>query len=405
MNKFVFVVCGGKEHIEELNFSLKFLSHYSKNEILVLTDSKRNEIEIEYDNIIEIETPEHYTNHQASIFIKTGLYKFLDASHNYCYLDGDVVAVSPTVDSIFSKFSPPVTFAADHCPICEFSPHAMNCGCLIEQTRIEHEKKESLKLKLAQIFGKVDFSNDKVKKQSDELLELFSKWRRNPFLYFLQNINYLSKRYVFPIKYFKINDYTFNRTNKCWYNAEKELILFDYPYYEKKLWVESGIRFNKNEQYWEDRDGTIYIFKTPSCSHLTDYIGKQYGIDIPENWRHWNGGVFLFNKESHDFLAYWHKTTLMEFENPYTLTRDQGTLALSVWKFKLEDHVRLPREYNFIAEFENSDIGFTSDWGYTADNFKTRLEPSFLHVYHEWGRHGWSIWDSIVGLGKRENLF
>jgi hypothetical protein len=46
MNKFVFVVCGGSEHIEELNFSLKFLRKYSKNEIIVLSDLKRNEIKI-----------------------------------------------------------------------------------------------------------------------------------------------------------------------------------------------------------------------------------------------------------------------------------------------------------------------------------------------------------------------
>lgn len=404
MNKFVFVVCGGKEHIEELNFSLKFLSHYSKNEIIVLTDSKRNEIEIEHDNIIEINTPEHYTNHQASIFIKTGLFKFLDKSHNYCYLDGDVVAVSPNVDDIFSKFVAPVTFATDHCPINEFSPHALNCECLVEQTRIEYEKKESLKVKLSQLFGKVDFSAEKIKKQSDELLELFSRWRRNPVLYFLKNINYLSNRYLLPIKSFKINDYTFNKTNKCWYNEDKELILFDYPYYEKKLWSESGIRYNKKGQYWEDKDGTVYIFKTPNCKHLTEYILKNYDVDIPNDWRHWNGGVFLFNQESHDFLNYWHQITIEEFDNPFTKTRDQATLAISAWKFKLENHPRLSIEYNFITEYENRSIAHKKGEGYTNNNFKSIIEPCFLHVYHEWGRTGWSIWDSIIDLGKRDKI-
>jgi hypothetical protein len=400
MNNFVFVVCGGKEHIEELNFSLKFLRHYSKNEIIVLTDSKRNEIEIEHDNIIEVKTPEQYTNHQASIFIKTGLYKFLDSSHNYCYLDGDVVAVSPDVDTIFSKFVSPVTFATDHCPINEFSPHAMNCNCIADLT----EKEELFNTKLGELFGKIDLSNHIVKKQREELLKVFEKFRKNPIKYFPYLMIYWIKRYVLPVKNIKLSNAVFDKSTKCWYNASNDIILFDYPYYEKRLWKESGIRYNRRLNFWEDSDNNKYEFKSPSCSHLTEYISKQYGIAIPENWRHWNGGVFLFNKESHDFLSFWHKITLEEFDNPYTKIRDQGTLAISTWKFNLENNARLPVNYNFITEFEDNNIAYSKDIGYTNDYFKTVFKPCFLHVYHEWGRTGWSIWDSIIALGKKEGI-
>ena len=47
MNKnqvFVFVVCGGAEHIDALHYSLKALKKYSSKRIIILTDSKRNEI-------------------------------------------------------------------------------------------------------------------------------------------------------------------------------------------------------------------------------------------------------------------------------------------------------------------------------------------------------------------------
>ena len=72
MNKFVFVVCGGKEHIEELNFSLKFLRKYSKNEIIVLSDLKRNEIKIEHSIISRSDTPDDNDQNKAGNFIKTG---------------------------------------------------------------------------------------------------------------------------------------------------------------------------------------------------------------------------------------------------------------------------------------------------------------------------------------------
>lgn len=88
MNCFVFVVCGSAEHISTLNLSLKFLRRYSAYPVLVVTDSSRNEIAIEHDNIIDVETPQQYSHHEASIFLKTGLHKFLpDINTNkYCYL-------------------------------------------------------------------------------------------------------------------------------------------------------------------------------------------------------------------------------------------------------------------------------------------------------------------------------
>ncbi len=391
MNKFVFVVCGGKEHISELNFSLKFLKKFTKNEIIVLTDHKRNEIRIEHDRVIQIDTPENFDNHQASIYIKTGLYKFLEKGHLYCYLDGDIVTISKKVDNIFDYFQTPITFAKDHCPINEFSPHAMNCNCVEENAKEE----EIFNAKLSELFNKINLTNPKIKKQTEELLGIFNSYRESPFKYFFKNIFYLTKRYVLPLKDFTLIGYRFDKKTKCWFNKDNEIILFDYPYYEKKLWGTSCIRFNKEGNYWETKEGKKFEFKAPKCNHLIDYVKKEYKITIPENWQHWNGGVFLFDDSSDEFLNYWHQQTIKEFSNPYTKTRDQGTLALSVWKFGLQNHPTLPEEFNWITEYENNLIDWCPEKGYTKDGFKTIFNPVLLHIYHEWGNENWSIWNSL----------
>lgn len=400
MNKFVFVVCGGKEHIEELNFSLKFLRHYSKNEIIVITDSKRNEIKIDHSNILDVETPAVYNNHEASIYLKTGINKHLEKGCNYCYLDGDIVAINSDVDKIFDYFMPPVSFAADHCRINEFSPHAMNCNCVEENLKEEYIFNE----KLSGLFGKINLTDSHIKKQTEELLSVFYNYRKSPIKYFSGNIKYICQRYILPVRSFTFHTYRFNKNNKCWYNSDNEIVLFDYPYYEKKLWGTTGIRFNKDGNFWETKEGKKFEFKAPVCNHLTEYIRKEYGVKIPENWQHWNGGVFLFNDASWEFLNYWHEQTIKEFSNPYTKTRDQGTLALTVWKFGLQNHPTIPQEFNWITEFANNDIAWDKDKGYTRDGFKTTFSPALLHIYHEWGNEGWSIWNSVLELENTINL-
>jgi len=39
---FVFIVCGEDKHIHTLNFVLPYIRHFTKNEVLVVTDLKRN---------------------------------------------------------------------------------------------------------------------------------------------------------------------------------------------------------------------------------------------------------------------------------------------------------------------------------------------------------------------------
>ena len=126
MKSYVFVVCGAAEHINTLHFSLKALKKVSQCPILVLTDTRRNEIPVEHTDVIDIKTPDHYTHHQASIFLKTGVHKFLPKGGSYCYLDTDVVAINTNADDIFDQKKGVITFSTDHCKVRKFSPYAVN---------------------------------------------------------------------------------------------------------------------------------------------------------------------------------------------------------------------------------------------------------------------------------------
>ena len=128
-NIFVFVVCGAKEHIDTLHFSLTALKKFSKLRIIIVTDKSRNEEDIRHTEIVNVDTPSQLDHHQASIYLKTGLNKFLPKGNNYCYLDTDVVSVDSKVDDIFELYQSPITFCTDHCTIDEFSPSAISCGC------------------------------------------------------------------------------------------------------------------------------------------------------------------------------------------------------------------------------------------------------------------------------------
>ena len=110
--KFVFAVCGAQEHIDTLNYVLPFLRHFSKDEIIVITDHSRNETEFKHYLVVNVETPKDFDNHQAAIYLKTGFPKFLDMHPRilYCYLDTDIIALTKEVDLIFQNYNSPITF-------------------------------------------------------------------------------------------------------------------------------------------------------------------------------------------------------------------------------------------------------------------------------------------------------
>ena len=420
-NIFVFVVCGPDEHIQTLNFSIKYLSRFSKNEIIVVTDINRNKIDIEHDNILDISTPAEFDHHQASIYIKVSLHNILDPGNNYCYLDTDVIAVNEKVDEIFKFSKSPVTFASDHCSLRQFSPNAMNCGCrekrannieLLNKLELEYDELEREYFMLEQEYTEKYVPKDpEVFKKHEQLQKIITeyckqyKWflKMPPFIKFMM-------AHLYPKKY-NYEYYLAQRGDFIWSHKEKKIFdsknnfIFDamarhpqYPSYYKHIKGNSNFTWSDVNNFWVDENGND-IHATARCDHLKEAIGRKFKVKITGNdWLHWNGGVFLFNRSSVEFMNTWYNYSMEIFRDNNWKTRDQGTLIATVWKFGLQDQQRLPAEFNLLADFNNTNLKFRKDRGISFNNFNTTINPSLIHVYHNFGKKGWSLWDHIEGL-------
>ena len=382
---FVFVVCGGKEHIDTLHFSLKYLRKFSENEIVVVTDKSRNEIEIEHSQIVDVKTPLNYTHHQASIYLKTGIHKFVPKGNLYCYLDTDVVAVSNNCNGIFKEFVSPIRFAADHCDLKAFSAYAVNCNCL--------QKNEANRSKFLEELEKVDrnkslqsfsqrLNRAKIQKAYDDLGGSLLKKLE------------VAIRYKLSLKKFRLNEsFTLNKQAKEWILSSGEVVKYETDYTALERATE--IKLSKWKGQWLNSKNEN-IFDT-TCNHLAEQISKTFDITVDDkNFQHWNGGVFLFNDESEQFLEAWHTKTLKIFDLKYWKTRDQGTLIATVWEFGLQNHSVLGKEWNFIADYYNPKLFCDLKNNKISDNlFETIFEPHFMHIYHHWADQNWDVWNWI----------
>jgi hypothetical protein len=122
---FVYCVCG-ERHARMVETSLRFLKRVSRADIVVVTARAAR---ISHDQTFSVEVPAGQSDHEASILLKTSLPRLLATQGVACYLDSDQIAVAPDVDSIFSFYRPPITFAADHSTLDRFSRSAVRCGC------------------------------------------------------------------------------------------------------------------------------------------------------------------------------------------------------------------------------------------------------------------------------------
>ncbi|MCX6525948.1 MAG: hypothetical protein NTX58_14495, partial [Actinobacteria bacterium] len=258
--RWVFVVCGPEMHTETLRTAVRHLGPLTSLEIWVVTDSTRNVRPIDPEGIhqvVDVTTPEHFDDHQASIWLKTGIHRHLPVGE-WCYLDTDIIAVRPGVEEIFEHRKGPVAFASDLTisvnQVDRFSPWAMNCECT----------------------GHGD---------------------------------------------------------------------------------------------------------THSCSHLREQISERFGIEVPGDWVHWNGGVFLFGPDSAEFLDMWNARAIASFEWPEWRTRDQGALIATAWTLSQQDCPRLPAEFNFIADLGNGDLCLDPQLGWALHPAGPWHQARLMHLY------------------------
>lgn len=385
-NIFVFVVCGGKEHIETLHFSLRYLKYFSKNEIIIVTDSARNEIPVLHDNVIDVKTPENYSHHQASIYLKTGLHKFLPNGNNYCYLDTDVIALTSECDQIFNEFLFPIRFGPDHCKIRAFSPIAIDCGCPL----IWNEERKKFKAALKKHDRNLNITDKATIKKREHLKLIFENINKS----FIKKTWFFIRYYLTPGN-FRLSEFTFNKKERIWFDKEGTKVLFEVD--QDTIFKETGVKFIESKQIWQDKYGKE-IWKS-ECNHLKEIIEKDFGIKVTEPlWQHWNGGVFLFNDLSHPFMESWHEKTLKIFNLPKWKIRDQGTLIATAWQFSLQNHPVLDKKWNFLADDNNPKLDFNPEGFFTENAWQTKHKVNFVHVYHRFGDKSWELWNFIESI-------
>jgi hypothetical protein len=139
------------------------------------------------------------------------------------------------------------------------------------------------------------------------------------------------------------------------------------------------------------------------CDHLREAIESKFGVVVPDpEWQHWNGGVFVFDAQSVEFLNAWHEATREILRDPYWKTRDQGTLIATVWKFGLENLPTLPRTFNTIVDGMRglddhqraaaTPSTFAVDESYSLEP-GSPTHPAFLHFIGNTCKRGWRNWD------------
>ena len=388
-NIFVFVVCGENKHIDKLQFSLKYLQYYSNNKVLIITDLSRNDLKIEFDNIINIKTPENLNNHQASIWLKTSLHKILPKGNLYCYIDSDVIAVNKNCNNIFNEFVSPITFAKDHSNLQEFSAFALNCSCLDNK----QNDLKSFEENVASVIKSKNFPPDYNNVNIIKLFGLFDEIQKHPLKNLLPILRMLLCYIGIKIK---IKDQIIlNKKEKAFIIGNEN---YKYPslyLYKKKIHKETNYKFNIFKWNWVKSDKTE--FSLGHCNHLKEAIKTKFKIHITDaNWNHWNGGVFLFNDESYSFMEDWHCMTNEIFKDQYWKTRDQGTLIAAVWKNNLNNHKYLPEIYNFLTNYKDPTVSaIIKNNIILAHTKNNKITPNFIHVYNEFYKKGWDIWDCI----------
>jgi hypothetical protein len=382
---YVFVVCGSKGHIETLYLCLKALKSFSKKKILVLTDSSRNEIDVIHDDIIDIKTPEEYNHHQASIYLKTGIYQFLPKGRLYCYLDTDVIAIEKTCDDIFKQYKSPIIFAPDHCKVQAFSSYAVNCGCLDKCSEDREAYFESVKKHDKNVKLKNSVAKDYQKKIEDWYAELQKSFLTKGF--------YAVRYYLSFPKFWLNKEVYFDKRRKLWSTKDGEIVKYQLDV--KSIAKEANLKYTLWFNEWKNRKGEN-IFNT-DCDHLTEAIKNTFNVEVKDkNWQHWNGGVFLFNDDSDSFLTAWHEKSIQVFNSPVWKTRDQGTLIATAWEFRLQNHPTLSKEWNFIADFYNNNLAVSKETDTISDDlFKTTCKAKFIHVFHQWGNENWEVWNWV----------
>ena len=233
----MYVVCGDREHIDTLHFSLRYLKHFSAFDIIVVTDASRNKIPIEHDQVIDIKVPEWMNHLQASRYLKTGLHKFLPAGAIYCYLDTDVIPLSKECDTVFNYRKGVINFAPDLGRMGAFGVAAVNCDC----RKINQSERAELQQLIEKYEANKSITDPKLIEKQKALLQKLNKLKADKKSNFWKIFRLLT-----AINSFKLDEDTFYRVNDMsWYDSDGNTIWISGKATRKKIETNSLWRWRK----------------------------------------------------------------------------------------------------------------------------------------------------------------
>ena len=333
---FVFAVCGSAQHIARFQQAASVLASRTKFPIWVITDTQRNELELQHDRILDVRVPARLDNRQASIYLKTSLYRHLTQGTMYCYLDTDVIALSAECDRIFEEFQAPVTFAPDFVRMDNFSRFTVKCGCetqlkkAFESLNLATERYATLAKEYNAACEEIDILTEKNKRTMFQRIIAWAKYHLSSSPYYVLNESYKQEK-----------------SSGRWTGSDGVPLEGKYDRI-KFLEREMGLPWDDAHQDFMLNDAPLGNY---TCQHLHYALSKKFGIDsIPNNWQHWNGGVFLFDESAYSFMEFWHNASLAIMEDDAWKVRDQGTLAATAWHFGLQQHAMLDIKFNRIID-------------------------------------------------------
>lgn len=378
---YVFAVCGGSQHIALFHQAASVLASRTKFPIWVVTDTHRNEMEVQHDLVVDVLVPAIYDDRQASIFLKTSLHHHLPKSTLYCYLDTDVIALSAECDRIFEEFHAPVTFAPDFVRMDNFSRFAVNCDCenqLTQATLAYNHASDVYDITLAKSYNQA----------CQEIDALTANNKRT----WIHSAAAWMKYHFGNSQYYVLNEqYKQEKSTGRW--TDKDGISLEEKYDRIKFLArEIGLP-------WDDTLQDFILNGSPlgsyTCQHLQQAITLKFGIDsIPKNWQHWNGGVFLFDEGAYSFMEFWYNASLSIMKDDAWKVRDQGTLAATVWHFGLQQHAMLDIKFNRIIDLSAQHTVVMEDGTLMVNGEKEH--PALLHALGL-DTHGLKGINSLIG--------
>jgi glycosyltransferase involved in cell wall biosynthesis len=135
---FVLLACGDR-YVDRVNAALRYLKRATRHDIVVLRS--RSLSAVNHDQIIECAPPNHFTDREACVSLKTNVHRILgNLSRSWCYLDSDIIVLNSRVDRVFDHLHGEVAFARDHVNIDALSQHIVKCGCA--DARCNHLRQE-----------------------------------------------------------------------------------------------------------------------------------------------------------------------------------------------------------------------------------------------------------------------